>query len=348
MTLIDCDIHPGPPSTDDLAPYLDGYWREMAEIGGVDDLTLATYKASLPRTMRKDWRAAMGDKVTLPGLQEHLLDPYGVEMAICNVVHAASSLNNQYFAAAMCKATNDWLAREWLDRDARLRASIVVPVQEPTLAVEEIERIAAIDPRFVQVLLPVAGDMPFGRRFFWPIYEAAQRHSLAVAIHPGGGVRFPHSYVGWHSYFAEDDYLQSGILQGQLLSLLHEGVFAEFPDLTIVILESGLSWLMPFLTDADNKWMALRREVPWIEELPSEIIRRRCRFSVQPFHAPPEAAAEVLRMLGHEEMFLMATDFPHWQFDGTDPYPAGFSGGLRDRIAAENPLRTYPRLAREA
>jgi hypothetical protein len=31
-----------------------------------------------------------------------------------------------------------WLQEEWLDRDDRLRASIVVPAQSPHLAVEEI------------------------------------------------------------------------------------------------------------------------------------------------------------------------------------------------------------------
>ena len=47
---------------------------------------------------------------------------------------------------------NDWVVREWLDRDPRLRASIVVPYNEPELAVEEIERRAS-DHRFVQILL---------------------------------------------------------------------------------------------------------------------------------------------------------------------------------------------------
>ena len=57
---------------------------------------------------------------------------------------------------------------EWLDKEARLRASIVVPVQSTEMAVEEIERWAG-DKRFVQVLLLVMNDMPLGRRAYWPI-----------------------------------------------------------------------------------------------------------------------------------------------------------------------------------
>ena len=45
-------------------------------------------------------------------------------------------------SAALCRAINNWLVAEWLDRDPRLRASIVVPVHSPDLAAEEIERCA--------------------------------------------------------------------------------------------------------------------------------------------------------------------------------------------------------------
>ena len=80
----------------------------------------------------------------------------GRKFAICNCVYGAQVLHNEDMAAALCRAVNDWIAREWLDREPRLRASIVVPVQNPQLAVEEIER-RAEDKRFVQVLLPVDG-----------------------------------------------------------------------------------------------------------------------------------------------------------------------------------------------
>src|ERR1043165_7675537 len=64
----------------------------------------------------------------------------------------AQAVYDPYMAAAFCKAINDWIAAEWLSRDVRLRASIVVPMQAPDLALEEIERGAA-DDRFVSVLV---------------------------------------------------------------------------------------------------------------------------------------------------------------------------------------------------
>src|SRR3546814_12531556 len=95
------------------------------------------------------------------------------------------------------------MAREWLDKDRRLRASIVVPLQNPDLAVDEIERWAG-DRRFVQVLLPVFSDMPLGNRYYWPIFAAAERHGLPVGIHAGSTYRHHVTSVGWPSYYVED------------------------------------------------------------------------------------------------------------------------------------------------
>ena len=89
-------------------------------------------------------------------------------------------------SAALCRAINNWIAAEWLDRDPRLRASIVVPVHSPDLAVAEIER-RADDTRFVQVLMLAMTELPLGRRQHWPIYArqsvmACQSASMPAAV----------------------------------------------------------------------------------------------------------------------------------------------------------------------
>jgi predicted TIM-barrel fold metal-dependent hydrolase len=50
--------------------------------------------------------------------------------------------------------------------------------------------------------------------------------------------------------------------------------------------------------------------------------------------------------LQSDEMLLFATDFPHWHYDGDAMLPGGLSPALRRRILIDNPLATYPRLAR--
>ena len=82
-------------------------------------------------------------------------------------------------ASAYASALNDWTRGEFLDRDPRFRASIVVSLENIELAVAEIERCAP-DQRFVQVLLLVGTARPLGRRQYWPIYEACVRHGLSL------------------------------------------------------------------------------------------------------------------------------------------------------------------------
>ena len=243
---VDCDIHPAVPSLKALLPYLDPLWRDMVAERGVHELDTIAYPLKSPLTARPDWRPASGKPGSgLAQLQAQALDGFGTSLAICNVLYGVTVLFSEDMAAAFARAVNDWMAREWLDRDPRLRASIVVPVQNPELAVAEIERCAA-DRRFVQVLLPAMHDAPWGRRQHWPIYAAAERHGLPIGIHAGSAYRHPVTPVGWPSYHTEDYVNQAQGMQTQLTSLICEGVFGRFPNLRVVMIESGFTWLPDF------------------------------------------------------------------------------------------------------
>ena len=80
----------------------------------------------------------------------------------------------------------------------------------------------------------VMDEMPLGRRRYWPIYKAAERHGLPIGIHAGSAYRHPITPVGWPSYHAEDSAAQAQAFQTTLSSLMTEGVFAEFPELKVV------------------------------------------------------------------------------------------------------------------
>jgi uncharacterized protein len=247
--------------------------------------------------------------------------------------------------AGLTRSLHDWLVREWLDPEPRLRASIVVTPQNPARAAEEIERRAA-DPRFVQVLLLATGEMPFGRSAYWPIYEAAERHDLPVGIHAGSSYRHPVTSVGWPSYHIEDYVAQTQGFQAQLASLIAEGVFAKYQKLKVVLLESGVTWLPGFLWRFSKFWRGLRSEVPWVDRSPTEIVRDHVRLTIQPLDGPPGAddLERVLEHIGSDQVLLYASDFPHWHFDGDDAIPEGVPAALLEQILVRNPLATYARL----
>ncbi|WP_411035982.1 amidohydrolase family protein [Shinella sp. BYT-45] len=344
--LIDCDIHPTVPGTEVLLPYMDDYWADQITGRGIDGLDLASYPPKNPLTARQDWRASGGKPgASLERLKAEGLDGFGSTIGICNVLYGAEAAFNPYFAAALCRATNDWIAREWLDREPGLRASILVPLHDPQLAVEEIERCAA-DRRFVQVLLLTNTEMPLGRRQFWPLYETAERHGLTIGIHAGSTYRHPPTYIGWPSYYIEHYAAFSTSFQGQLLNMVYEGVFQKYPKLRVVLLESGVTWLPQFLWRADNTWRALRMEVPWVDRPPSTIIREHVRLTTQPLDVPDRFAdmPALLDQIGSDDMLLFATDYPHWQFDGDRCVHPEMPTDLVARMRTANPLATYPRL----
>jgi predicted TIM-barrel fold metal-dependent hydrolase len=345
---IDCDIHPAVPSIQALRPYFDELWREMISLRGIDKLALSltSYPASAPASVRPDWRPPKG----LPGsdlalLQRQALDAFGSQLAICNVLHGGQLLHSEDMAAAFCSAINQWIARELLDRDPRLRASMLIPFENSAMAVEEIERRAA-DPRFVQVLFYVMGEMPLGRRRFWPIYEAAVKHGLPIGVHAGSGYRHPPTSIGWPSYFMEDYVAQSAAFETQLLSFIAEGAFARFPELKVVFMESGFTWLPAFMWRANKTWRGVRAEVPWVKEAPPDLVRHHLRFTLQPVDPPddPTAFERVIDQLGSEDMLLFSTDYPHGHFEGTNALPRALADSVAAKVLAGNALATYPRL----
>ena len=343
---IDCDLHPAVPGLAALTPYLDEMWRETITRRGIDELNTIAYPANSPLTARTDWRHPTGRPAsTLQRIAEEALDPFDTQLAICNCLYGVQATFSEDLGAAMARAVNDWIAREWLDRDPRLRASIVVPQQNPDLAVAEIDR-CATDQRFVQVMLLVSGELPLGRRQNWPIYAAAERHGLPVGIHAGSTYRHANTPVGWASYLSEDYINQAGAFQTQLTSLITEGVFAKFPGLTFVLIESGVTWLPGYLWRLTKFWKGLRSEVPWVADPPATIVRERVRLTLQPFDGPPDPATLVRFMehMGSDDLLLFSTDYPHWQFDGADVVPAGLDPALARKIMVDNPLRTYARL----
>ena len=84
-------------------------------------------------------------------------------------------------------------------------------------------------------------------------------------MHAGSNYHNAPSPVGWGSYHTEDYVGQSQAFQTQLTSLIVEGVFAKYPKLKVVMLESGFTWLPTYLWRLHKFWRGVRMETPWVD-----------------------------------------------------------------------------------
>lgn len=345
VPIIDCDIHNVVPSINTLIPYLPEHWQEYVTQSDLKGPGPGLYS---PKALTEAWPETKPESGNPPGsdldlLRAQALDSLGSAYAILNCAYAVESVHNPYGAAAFASAVNDWQRAEWLEKEPRLRASLVVPSQEPELAAQEIDRMGDY-PGFVQIFLPVRSIALYGTRRYYPIYRAAVRHNLVVGIHFGGAPGAPPSASGWPSYYIEEYAGMSHIFQSQLINLIVEGVFEEFPDLKIALIASGVTWLPALMWRLDKEWKGLRREVPWVKRLPSDYIRQHIRLTVQPIDAPPNPKhlLQIIDQLESDELLMFSTDYPYARFETVDEaLPVALPADIKRKILAENAGKFY-------
>jgi predicted TIM-barrel fold metal-dependent hydrolase len=301
--MIDCDVHNAVPSVEALLPYLEPHWQEHVRRSGWkgpdDDAYPPGSAVAGPR----------GAGTSLDDVRAAVLEDDGAR-AVLTCAYGVDAIRNPDFAAAIAAAVNDWQLAEWLEPEPRLRGSVVVPIVEPGLAAREIDRVGG-HPGFVQVLLPVRSARPYGTRGYAPVFDAAARNGLAVALHFGGSPGNPPTASGWPSFYVEEYAGMATVFQSQLMSILVEGVLDRTPETRLALVESGFAWLPAFLWRLDKEWKGLRRETPWVRRPPSAYVQEHVRLTLQPFDCPRERFPQVLDRLGSDELLLYASDYPH-------------------------------------
>ena len=175
-------------------------------------------------------------------IREQLLDQYNIAYGVLEPLLGGNTSRNLDEAAVLCSAMNDWQAYEFTDPEPRLRASILVPQDDPDAAVKEIEKRAG-DWRFAQIQLGSKTSEPIGRRRYWPIFAAAQAHGLSIGLHVGGTFASAPSAGGWPQFYIEEHHSLVHTMQNQVASLILEGVFEAFPKLKVVMIEGGFAWV---------------------------------------------------------------------------------------------------------
>lgn len=348
MPIIDCDVHIRWKSLEQIAPYFDEPWRSQL-LKGRRAYGWNGYYNPLG-SWRKDATPPNGGN---PGTDPHfvvedLIERYDLayaillgessHLALCNLVDAD-------WAIAVARAYNDWIIDQWFSVDSRFMGSMFVATQDPEQAAREIDRVGS-HPQFVQVGLGTGAQAPYGQRLYHPIYEAAQRNNLAIAIHigsEGAGTSYPPTGAGYPGHYIEWKVCHAGIIQAHMVSMICEGVFEKFPGLKLVLVEAGVSWLPGTLWRLDQNWRGLRLEVPWLKRKPSEYAADHVRLTTQPLEEPdnPQHLRHLLDMFPADKMLVFSSDYPHWDFDNPRSALNALPNDLQKRVFFENARKLY-------
>ncbi|MES2171896.1 MAG: amidohydrolase family protein, partial [Actinomycetota bacterium] len=215
-------------------------------------------------------------------------------------------------------------------------------------AAAEIRRLGG-HPQMVQIGMPT-GDRRLGHRFYDPIYEAAQEVGLPIGWHPGSetaGINDHMTAMSAPTSYIENNASIIQVSQAQLISVLTEGTFEKFPELKVVLIEGGVTWIPSVVWRLHTGWLALRDEVPWMKQAPMDYIKKHVRFTTQPLDEPPGDRQKLIDLLGTfdaQDILLYSSDYPHWNFDNPLAVFAGFPEDWKRKIFFENSRDFYDRI----
>ncbi len=261
---------------------------------------------------------------------------------------AAGLISDPRWAVATIVAYNNWLEDRYTKKDPRLYGAGLVPVQDPTAAAKEIARCATERVRFPAMMLPSQTYLgkTYGDEFFWPIFEAAEKYGMPLAIHggPSRGMGFDHfrEFVKVHTL--EHPFP----LMIQLTDIVFSGVWDAFPDLRIAFLEGGATWV-PFMMDRlDYEYesvfgTAARTK---LKKRPSEYMRDGDNFWVA-MELGERNLKYTIDAMGPDRI-LYASDYPHepTEEDLTTELPDflasdEFPDEVKRKLVFDNMIRFY-------
>ncbi len=339
QAIADCDLHLGPASMEELFPFLSERWRNHLRMFGASHRTglqdgAHSYPKAQPLAARRDaWPPSGRPPGTdIDFTRSQHLDANNVVLGLINPPTPSNNFMNPDLGNAICRALNEYQVEFLVQPEPRLRASVVINQEDAAGAVEEIERCAG-NPVFGHVLLLSRSGAPYGSARYFPIFEAATRAGLPVAMHAFGFGGNPNTSSGWASFYIEDMVAHAQSCQAQVVSLVIEGVFERLPGLRFVVIEGGFGWAPPLAWRLDKVWRTLRDESPHLKHPPSFYIRNQIWFTTQPMEEPAEPGhlRDVIEWIGWDRL-LFATDYPHWDFDNPS-YAFRFKASEAERDA---------------
>jgi predicted TIM-barrel fold metal-dependent hydrolase len=248
--------------------------------------------------------AVIGDFDADDRMRDQLRDGVSAEVIFPTfALQACFAPDDAGFQRQLCRAYNSWAAEVFDDH--RLLPVGMVSMLDIDGAIEDAQAVA--DQGFRALFLPAqVPSRQYNDGAYDPFWAVAEELGLPLTFHSGTGheprvVRGPGGAV--------INYLMGAQLDGPMviLTLAAGGALDRFPEMKIVTVETGASWLAWIMTQADAIYEDHSMYAsPKLSLKPSELIRRQCAatFMYDPVAINNRATTGV-------ETLMWGNDYPH-------------------------------------
>lgn len=242
--------------------------------------------------------------------------------------------------------------------DPRLLGVAIIPLDEPALAIVELDAALAAGLKAVWVPHRPPADRSPGHVDFDPFWARLAESGTPFLVHVGGApLQQARAWMNNGRGLVADWMGGGENLRTKDIAILHQGpetflsvllidgVFERFPTLRGASVELGAGWVPSLLTRLDwvaKNWVRADKGQTPFSRKPSETLTSQMAFTPFVFED-----VGVLIDQSSPELYLFSSDYPHVE-GGRDPIKRfeGFLGdrseAVREAFYAENFLRIFP------
>ncbi|MDR2006996.1 MAG: amidohydrolase [Acidaminococcales bacterium] len=233
----------------------------------------------------------------------------------------------------VCRKFNDDLLSMEKSCSGKQLAMGSVPLQDPLLAAEELERLSLMGVRSVQIGAFVNGQNLADRKF-WPFFAAAEQLGVSILLHP----LINNDLAEMSQYHLSNLVGNPWQTTVAAANLLFCGVFDAYPGLKILLAHGG--GFLPYQAGRLTHGYKVRGETKKDSRRPpAEYIRKNFFFDALTHNKA--ALAFLLQSVGADRV-LFGTDFPYdmAEYDELEKIKAlGEDEAVLRKIAGENALK---------
>jgi predicted TIM-barrel fold metal-dependent hydrolase len=174
--------------------------------------------------------------------------------------------SDREFGLECLKIYNNWLIEEWCAAaPGRYIPLTLIPMWDPELAVQELERCAAMGSTtfaFSENPAPLGLPTIHDRDGYWnPVMAAAADLHMVASMHVGSSSQVPK--IAPDAPFMANLAWGATRTSGAMLSWLFSGMFQKFPNLKIALSEGEIGWIPYFLERAEQ---VLDKQRHWVKK----------------------------------------------------------------------------------